>query len=96
MILQNKRLTVILFTVAILLLIPLVSMQFTDRVDWSLYDFIIMGLLLLGKGLQCELVLRKVKTTGRRLAIVIAILFVFFLIWAEVALGIFGMPFTGS
>lgn len=96
MTLQNKRLTLIVLAVAILLLIPLVAMQFTNEVDWSLSDFLIMGVLLLGTGLLCELVLRKVKTTGRRLAIIAAILFVFFLIWAELAVGIFGTPFAGS
>lgn len=85
-----------MLAVAILLLIPLVAMQFTNEVDWSLSDFLIMGVLLLGTGLLCELVLRKVKTTGRRLAIIAAILFVFFLIWAELAVGIFGTPFAGS
>lgn len=96
MTLQNKRLTLIVLTVAVLLLIPLVAMQFTNEVDWSLFDFIIMGVLLLGTGLLCELVLRKVKTTGRRLVITAVILFVFFLIWAELAVGIFGTPFAGS
>ncbi len=96
MITQNKRLIGIVLTVAFLLLIPLIAMQFTDEVDWSLFDFIIMGILLLGTGLMCELVMRKVKKTGNRIAIIIAILAAFFLIWAELAVGIFGTPFAGS
>jgi hypothetical protein len=96
MITQNKRLTGILITVALLLLIPLVAMQFTNEVDWSLRDFVIMGILLLGTGLICEFVMRKVKTTGKRIAVIAVILLVFFLIWAELAVGIFGSPFAGT
>jgi len=51
---------------------------------------------LSGTGFLCELVLRKVKGTLNRIIICGAVLFVFFLIWAELAVGIFGTPFAGS
>ena len=96
MITPNKRLTGIVFTVVLFLLIPLIAMQFTDEVKWGLADFIVMGVLLLGTGLLCELVLRKVKKTGHRIALCAGLLLAFFLIWAELAVGIFGTPFAGS
>ena len=96
MITQNKRLFGIVLTVVILLLIPLIAMQFTDEVDWKLPDFVIMGALLLGTGLMCEFVLRKVKRIENRVLIIGAILVALFLIWAELAVGIFGTPFAGS
>ena len=96
MITRNKRLTGIVLTVAFLLLIPLIAMQFTNEVDWKLTDFVIMGVLLLGTGLFCELVMRKVKKTGPRIVICGAILLAFLLVWAELAVGIFGTPFAGS
>ena len=96
MITKNKRLTGILLTVAILLLIPLIAMQFTNEVDWKLLDFVIMGILLLGTGLTCELVLRKVKKFDLRIALCAAILVAMLLVWAELAVGIFGTPFAGS
>ena len=96
MITQNKRLTGIIFTVVLVLLIPLVAMQFTDEVNWSLLDFVVMGVLLLGTGLTCELVLRKVKKTEYRIALCTVILALFILIWIELAVGIFGTPFAGS
>jgi hypothetical protein len=96
MLTQNKRLIGIILTVVFILLIPLVAMQFTTEVDWKLSDFLIMGTLLLGTGLLCELVLRKVKKTEYRIAIVVALLLALFLIWAELAVGIFGTPFAGS
>ena len=96
MITKNKRLTGIVLTVALLLLIPLIAMQFTDEVDWKLPDFVVMGGLLLGTGLLCELVLRKVKKIGHRILICGVILLALLLIWAELAVGIFGTPFAGS
>lgn len=96
MITQNKRLIAIVLTATFLLLIPFVAMQFTNEVDWSSFDFIIAGTLLIGTGLLCELALRKVKNTKHRIAIIAAILIALFLIWAELAVGIFGTPFAGS
>jgi hypothetical protein len=71
-------------------------MQFTNEVNWDLSDFVVMGVLLLGTGLLCELVLRKVKKTEHRVLICGALLIALFLIWAELAVGIFGTPFAGS
>ena len=93
---QNKRLIGIVLTVVLLLLIPLVAMQVTEEVKWSLFDFIVMGILLLGTGLLCELVIRKVKKMKHRVAVCGVILLLFLIIWAELAVGIFGTPFAGS
>ena len=96
MITQNKRLIGIVFSVVLLLSIPLIAMQFTDEVDWKLPDFIIMGVLLLGTGLLCEFVLRNVRKLQHRIIVCGAILLALFLVWAELAVGIFGTPFAGS
>jgi hypothetical protein len=96
MITQNKRLIGIVLTVVLLLLIPFIAMQFTNEVKWDSRDFVIMGVLLLGTGLMCELVMRKVKKFQHRFLLIGAILVALFLIWAELAVGIFGTPFAGS
>ena len=93
---QNKRLIAIVLIVIFLLLIPLIAMQFTDEVSWTLFDFVIAGALLLGTGILCELVLRKIKKTKLKIIICLAILALLFLIWAELAVGIFGTPFSGN
>ncbi len=93
---QNKRLFCILLAVPALLLIPFTAMQFTKEVNWDIADFLVMGALLAGTGLMIELVLRKVKNPMHRLAFCAGILFVLFLVWAELAVGIFGTPFAGS
>lgn len=93
---KNKRLIIILALVPLLLLIPLIAMQFTNEVDWGIFDFVVMGILLSATGLLIEFVLRKVHTNLNRIIICGGVLFVFFLIWAELAVGIFGTPFAGS
>ena len=95
MIIQNKRLFIIVLVAALLLLIPLIAMQFTNEVNWTLPDFIVTGVLLLGTGLMCELVMRKVKKVRLRIAICV-LLIMLLLIWAELAVGIFGSPFSGQ
>jgi hypothetical protein len=93
---KNKRLLIILAIAATMLLTPLIAMQFTSEVDWTRSDFVIMGIMLFGTGMLCELILRKVKSFKNRIAICGVVLFAFFLIWGELAVGIFGTPFAGS
>ncbi|MFV5692721.1 hypothetical protein ACM55K_11905 [Flavobacterium sp. LT1R49] len=93
---KNKRLIGIVLSISILLLIPIIAMQFTDEVNWTLVDFIVAGFLLLGTGLMCELVMRKVSKIEHRITICVVLLTMFVLIWLELAVGIFGTPFAGS
>lgn len=87
---MSKRLIGIVLIVALLLLIPLVAMQFTDEVTWNLLDFVVAGALLIGTGLMIDLVIRKVKKTEYRIALCIVILAGLLLVWTELAVGIFG------
>tara|TARA_B100001079_G_scaffold191975_1_gene165825 strand:+ start:56 stop:328 length:273 start_codon:yes stop_codon:yes gene_type:complete len=86
----------ILQMVGLLLIIPLIAMQLTDEVEWSLFDFIIMGTLLLITGLMGEKISKKVKKYKHRVILYIVVIIIFFLIWAELSVGIFGTPFAGS
>lgn len=93
---KSKTLIVIVLAVVLLLLIPLIAMQFTNEVNWNLLDFAVAAVLLLSTGLMCELVLRKVNKIKHRIALFIVILVALLLIWAELAVGIFGTPFAGT
>jgi ABC-type cobalt transport system substrate-binding protein len=93
---RTKRLFILVLIVGAILLIPFIAMQFTTEVNWTASDFIIMGILLLVTVLGIDLVLRKVSKTQNRLLISGIIFAVFFVIWAELAVGIFGSPFAGS
>ena len=96
MIPKLKTFLILLSIVLLLLLIPFVAMQFTNEVNWSLMDFIMAGILLFGTSLVFELVIRKVKSTKHRLLISGIILLLLFLVWAELAVGIFGSPIAGN
>ncbi|MFD3003590.1 hypothetical protein ACFS7Z_24750 [Pontibacter toksunensis] len=96
MVTQNKRLIGIVLSVAFILLIPFIGMQLTDEVSWTLFDFVVAGILLLGTGLLCELVMRTVKNVDFQIGILAVILISLFLLWAEIAVGIFGTPFAGN
>lgn len=92
---KNRRIFFIFLGSVLLLLLPLIAMQFTDEVNWMLSDFVVAGVLLFGTGLACELVIRTVKKINYRIAICVALLVLFLLVWAELAVGIFGTPFSG-
>lgn len=93
---KNTRLIIIVLVIGTMLLIPLVAMQFTNEVNWKLMDFVVAGVLLLGTGLLAELVIRKVKNIRYRVVIVLGLLMALLLIWADLAVGIFGTPLSGS
>ncbi|VTR50916.1 Uncharacterised protein [Sphingobacterium thalpophilum] len=82
--------------IALLLCIPLIAMQFTEEVKWTGWDFVVMGALLTLTALLWELVWRGVRTFGYRVLLCSFIVVGFLLIWAELAVGIFGTPIAGS
>ncbi|TDU43646.1 hypothetical protein BXY82_1062 [Gelidibacter sediminis] len=93
---QNKRLFTIVTIALGILSIPLIAMIFTTEVNWKIFDFIIAGVLLLGTGLMFEWILRKVKSAKQRFLLLISLFAALILIWAELAVGIFGTPFAGT
>lgn len=95
MIIKRKNILRIIIGTAAILMIPLVAMQFSDEWDWNLFDFIVIGTLLIGAGLTYELVSARANSKYR-LPIAIAFAIAVILIWAELAVGLFGTPFAGS
>lgn len=75
---------------AALLLAPAVAMQFTGEVQWSLYDFALMGVLL---AVACgigELVLRASESLMFRMGAAVAIVTTFVLVVGNLAVGLIG------
>ena len=93
---KNKRLINIMLGVALILLIPFIAMQFTNEVDWNLFDFLVAGILLTGAGIMGELVMRTIGNKDYQIGMLAVILIALCLIWAELAVGVFGTPFAGS
>jgi hypothetical protein len=82
--------------VALLLLIPLIAMQLTNEVNWLFFDFIIMGGMLTITGLLIGIILKKVNNSKNRLILIVTVVMMLFLIWAELAVGLFGTIFAGD
>jgi hypothetical protein len=93
---ENKRFAGILVGVCILLLIPYFAMKFTGEVNWTAIDFVAAGIMLFGTAIICECILRFVKSTGARLVLCGLALLGLMLVWAELAVGLFGTRFAGS
>ena len=47
-------------------------------------------------GLLIGIILQKVQNSKNRLILIITIVMMFFLIWAELAVGLLGTPFAGD
>ncbi|MEX0995557.1 MAG: hypothetical protein WDZ45_00750 [Flavobacteriaceae bacterium] len=93
---KTKRRLLILITIVLILLTPLIAMQFTNEVNWSAFDFVIAALLLFGTGFLCEVILESTKKIQYRVLFFGILLVILFLVWAELAVGVFGTPFAGS
>ena len=85
---RNSVFLWIALATGLLLLVPLVAMQFTAEVNWTLGDFVAMGILLFGSGTLFVLVARVAPRKYRAL-IGFAITLAFLWLWAELAVGIF-------
>ena len=86
----------ILPIVGLLLSIPLIAMQLTDEVNWSFFDFIIMGVMLSITGLAIGIIIKTIKNYKYRNIFIAIIIMIFLLIWAELGVGLFGTPFAGN
>ena len=71
-------------------------MTITDEINWSLLDFIFMGssliFLCIGINFACNLS----KNLKNRVLYIGIFVKIFILVWAELAVGLFGTPFVGS
>lgn len=85
------------FGVALILLVPFLLMQFgvelydpgsgSGTLNWSAFDFIVMGALLFVAGLLLDFLIRKAGKYRVPGIIIVAVLF--FWLWAELAVGVF-------
>jgi hypothetical protein len=87
---SGRRMAAWAAVVALILLVPLVAMQFTDEVKWGLFDFVFAGTVLFGASLTYELVAAKGGTTAYRVAVGVAVATALALVWVNAAVGIIG------
>ena len=75
---------------AILLILPAVAMQFSDEVDWNIFDFIFAALMFGTVGLIVELTVRANGSWAYRGGVMIAVAAAFLIVWINGAVGIIG------
>lgn len=92
----NNRRMIIISILASILIIPFIAMQFTNEVNWSFFDFAVATILLTSIGLAIDLTLDRIQTSKMRIMIIAVIILLGMIIWAELAVGIFGTPFAGN
>lgn len=86
---KNQTSIALFAAASILLLIPLLAMQFTQEVNWTTGDFMVAGILLYGTAIACDLTLRNIKNKNTAIVLCGVILFLLVVVWAELAVGIF-------
>lgn len=74
---------------------PLVGVIFFE-LDWSGFDFLVMTLLILSLSILINLILYYTDSSKLKLLLIFIVSILFLLIWAELAVGIFGTPFAGN
>ena len=87
---QNQNIIRIALPTALILLLPLLAMQFTDEVVWDFVDFTVAGILLFGARLTYELVARKAGNIAYRAAVGVAVSAALLLVWMNLAVGTIG------
>lgn len=84
-----RSILAVLLATAAILMVPLVAMQFTGEVNWTLSDFAAAGVLLAGTGLLYVLASRLVSTARQRTWIGVGLALALLVVWVELAVGIF-------
>jgi hypothetical protein len=93
---RNEGFRRILIGTAAILLVPLVAMRFTREVNWGLLDFAVAAVLSAGTGSLYVLLTHKLRTAPQRRLVGGGLLLTLLLLWAELAVGVFGSPIAGS
>jgi len=71
-------------------------MMITDEINWSSFDFIMMGCLLTILGAGIDFVIKYTKNFKNRTLYLGILVLIFLLIWAELSVGIFDTPIAGD
>lgn len=85
-----RNIFLIALATALILLLPFLAMQFSDKVNWSLSDFVVAGGLLFGSGLAYELIARRGGGSRYRAAVGVAVAATLLMVWVNLAVGIIG------
>lgn len=88
--LKDRLLLAALFVPALLLLVPLVAMRFTDEVKWTGSDFVVAYVVLSSAGLAFRFLFRRASDWPTRAAAAAAVGSTLFMTWVNMAVGLVG------
>lgn len=93
---KQKQFVYLMVGVVALLMLPLIGSYISTEINWSLFDYIVMGILLTVTGLTAILVYNCFKNSKLKFLYLAIIGVVFLLIYIELAVGLFGSPIAGD
>jgi hypothetical protein len=73
-----------------ILAIPLIAMQFSTEANWTSFDFVVAGTMLLVSGLTAEYLWRLSGSFEYRAASLLTVFTGLFMLWVNLAVGIIG------
>jgi len=82
-----------IFYPLLLLLIPFIGNLFSSDVNWGVFDFIVMGCLLILFGTGLRLVSTKTRSSKTRILGICLLTLLFLAVWVELAVGFFHVVF---
>lgn len=71
-------------------ILPLVGNRVSDEFNWTVFDFVIWGMLVFGAGLTYQLLVSRTAGVAFKAAAGIAVMTAFLLVWINLAVGIIG------
>lgn len=93
---QIQLLIKVFLTTLGVLIIPLVLTLTLSDFNWDILDFVVGGLLIFSFGVYRTLLWKSKKSRRQKHLFFWVGVLVLVLIWMELAVGIFGTPFSGN
>ncbi|WP_167342369.1 hypothetical protein [Nonlabens sp. SY33080] len=73
----------------LVLTLPIIGMVFSKEVNWGLLDFLVMGVMLFTTSVLLHYIWFSHTSSKWRYGLIVLALIAFFLLWIELAVGIF-------
>lgn len=73
----------------LVLTLPIIGMVFSEEVNWDLLDFLVMGVMLFTTSVLLHYIWFSHTSSKWRYGLIVLALIAFFLLWIELAVGIF-------
>ena len=93
---EYKRFLSFLIASIILLAIPSIANNNAIFFNWTTYDFVIAGIILISLSIGIEVIIRSIKKKKNKPLLIFLLSAIFILLFIEIAVGVFGSPLAGN